>query len=190
MIEPIRTKHYDYGRGYRTPWGEAQTAYTYAEGVVFYSCAGHGGVKVNKPLNRLIPEPLRNEDGWYEEDCESRIPWYFLLHDEGSAEPIKHYWPDEWTAATGERLEVWQSRELQRRAFVKTNAGRPLVVSAFGAWADWVPEGKVGVKARIGGRGNPHGAESRWLIPKDEYRAGGDSGFGFVVDPERHERVA
>lgn len=74
-----------------TPWGKSQNGYKWMEGITQYGCAGHGGTKVIKKLNDLIPAAFRAENGWYEEDCAAAIPHYFffdsirsycLLHEE------------------------------------------------------------------------------------------------------------
>lgn len=57
-------------RKVNTPWGKSQSKQKVVRGINFYSTAGHGGYKVSKKLNASIPDCLRNEDGWYEEDCE------------------------------------------------------------------------------------------------------------------------
>lgn len=62
-----------------TPWGKSQCGHSHLPGCTFYSTAGHGGMKVAAPLNRLIPLALRNLDGWYEEDADARIPEFFLF---------------------------------------------------------------------------------------------------------------
>jgi hypothetical protein len=61
-----------------TPWGPSQTQVKFIRGVNFYSTSSHGGIKVSKSLNNQIPAKWRNEDGWYEEDCEIAIPFTFL----------------------------------------------------------------------------------------------------------------
>ncbi|MGE3483473.1 MAG: hypothetical protein AB7L09_01955 [Nitrospira sp.] len=60
--------------GSRTPWGPAQHVYPIAEGIVFVSCAGHGGIKLDRKRNAAVPKPARRAAGWYEEDCEASIP--------------------------------------------------------------------------------------------------------------------
>ena len=64
--------------GIWTPWGRSQGGNPYMPGVNFYHTAGHGGLKLHKPLNDEIPAAFRNQEGWYEEDCEFAIPFYFL----------------------------------------------------------------------------------------------------------------
>lgn len=64
--------------GIPTPWGESQGGNRYMPGVLFFHTAGHGGLKIARELNQKIPAVFRNEDGWYEEDCDFAIPFYFL----------------------------------------------------------------------------------------------------------------
>ncbi len=61
-----------------TPWGRSQGGSRLAEGITMYHTAGHGGVKVIKKLNQRIPIGFRRSDGWYEEDCDSQIVFYFF----------------------------------------------------------------------------------------------------------------
>lgn len=68
--------------GMATPWGRADTAINLGEGVGLVSTPGHGGMKLDRERNARIPAPLRNGDGWYEEDDEISIPI--------------HYYPDSW----------------------------------------------------------------------------------------------
>src|SRR4051812_216217 len=67
-------------RNVPTPWGRSQGGHLFAPGIKFYHTAGHGGLRLTRPFNERIPAPFRNESGWYEEDCEFAIPFYFL-HD-------------------------------------------------------------------------------------------------------------
>lgn len=181
-------------RGYPTPWGPAQVRYQYTDSVSFYSCAGHGGYKVNKTANTRIPEPLRNNDGWYEEDCESAIVHYFLLeafdtekiNREYFRSVIVNYWPDKWTAATGETVALEESSELRKRKFSADNADNWVAIAAWGDWADWVPEGKVGVLAAKGGRRDGLSGEAKFLVDVEKYRARQGS---YVVDPVADERI-
>lgn len=61
-----------------TPWGKSQYGYLWMDGITQYGTAGHGGMKVIKKLNDLIPKPLRYDNGWYEEDCAVSIVHYFF----------------------------------------------------------------------------------------------------------------
>lgn len=71
-----------------SPWGKIQHVTVLNESIAACSTAGHGGIKVYRSLNKLIPKPLRSPwgvetnrytTGWYEEDCECTIPLYFLF---------------------------------------------------------------------------------------------------------------
>jgi hypothetical protein len=69
-----------------TPWGIAQTSTAYGRGVIEYKTARHGGFHVSPALNRTMPDHLRIEDGWYEEDADwARValafPDRFNAHD-------------------------------------------------------------------------------------------------------------
>ena len=61
-----------------TPWGSSQHQQKFAEGVVFYETASHGGFKLSQSKNNKIPIPLRRGDCWYEEDCEACKVLYFF----------------------------------------------------------------------------------------------------------------
>lgn len=61
-----------------SPWGEVQEIIEYRKGLSFYSTAGHGGYRLTKRYNEMIPKEYRNIDGWYEEDQEALKVEYFL----------------------------------------------------------------------------------------------------------------
>jgi hypothetical protein len=52
--------------GGRTPWGTADSVEDVAPGIVFASTPGHGGFKLSPERNAVVPDPLRNGNGWYE----------------------------------------------------------------------------------------------------------------------------
>lgn len=56
-----------------TRWGEAQAAQRYGRGIVCYQTAGHGGFHLSAGRNALVHEAWRDEEGWYEEDCDWAI---------------------------------------------------------------------------------------------------------------------
>lgn len=60
--------------GDRSPWGKIQHVQHLGEGACFVSTAGHGGIKLDRKRNAMIPKAARRERGWYEEDCEAAIP--------------------------------------------------------------------------------------------------------------------
>ena len=60
-----------------TPWGMSDYHHQVSDGVDNYSTPKHGGFYVSHEKNAAIPELWRNENGWYEEDCEWAIVCYF-----------------------------------------------------------------------------------------------------------------
>lgn len=57
----------------RSPWGLVQEAEEIAPGIWQVHTAGHGGIKLSAQRNRLVPDYLRCDRGWYEEDCDWAI---------------------------------------------------------------------------------------------------------------------
>lgn len=57
-----------------TPWGDSQHAETTADGIVFHTTAGHGGVYLSderhKELQAKFKFPTFAKGQWYEEDCD------------------------------------------------------------------------------------------------------------------------
>jgi len=67
----------------KTPWGPAQMAYQALRGVVWYSTAGHGGLKIAPGIAKRMLTPAAIKMGeswggalWYEEDVAYAIPFY------------------------------------------------------------------------------------------------------------------
>jgi hypothetical protein len=92
-----------------TPWGTAQSATYYMEGVIFYSTASHGGFHLSKTALRRVPDYLQTADkyapgtaGWYEEDCASAIvvvcfPELFRMEwRENAIQTMQHTYPEQW----------------------------------------------------------------------------------------------
>lgn len=61
-----------------TPWGPAQHTTVIADGITFYSTAGHGGIHLSPERNEMVAPKYRAYadrwskgwgDRWYEEDC-------------------------------------------------------------------------------------------------------------------------
>jgi hypothetical protein len=77
-----------------------------------------------------------------------------------------------------------------RQAFQREHSNSLVVVSAYGAWASWVPKGFVGYHAYVGGRGErgqTTGVGRAFLVPAQEYDV--RSQHGFVIDPAKHQEV-
>lgn len=181
-------------RTMRTPWGKAQSIYPKAEGIVRVITAGHGGYKLDRKRNAAVHEAWRKAGGWYEEDCEWAIvvltfPQYFTEADIADAKfTAKNWFPEEYTKVTGEAVPTEESLTLRERAAREVHKGKWQTVSAYGSWHKDVPEGKVGVCAKIDGRYG-QGESKYFLVPAEEYEAF-KGPIGFIVDPERHPEVA
>ena len=179
--------------GSRSPWGRVDSVSEIAEGIFSVSTSGHGGLKLSREKNAQMPSFMRNDGGWYEEDCEwSKValvfPKAFTNVQVGLAElSCQDWFPDEYQQFTGTVLSVDQSHVLSERRFKERHKDDYVVKAAFGDWKEGVPRGMVGVVAALGSR--KEGDEEVWfLVPDAEYQERGL--FGFVVDPARHKKIA
>lgn len=164
-----------------TPWGRAQEARQYPDGIIAVSTAGHGGVKLPADLNRRVPAPLRRKGGWYEEDCEYAIAMLYFPASEAfaygpdSGDPekieakarkiVRQWFPDEYEAATGERVTAEESRKVAERERKEKHPDHYMARAAWGDWDADTPEGKVRVYAERNRDG--HGLE--FLVERDGY---------------------
>lgn len=171
-----------------TPWGPSQVATRYAEGIICYDTASHGGFHLDEIRNALLHPALRWDDGWYEEDCDwARVaagyPDLFTDREREAAErTLRDYEPDIGEALYDRRLERSESRTRDREAFQRDHAGDWVVIAASQAEAH---PGKIIATASIGGlRGAV--ATRDFLVPDAEYVVGR---HGFVIDPERHRSM-
>lgn len=179
-----------------TPWGPSQHSKKYGRGIIFYGTAGHGGFHVSRTLNVKIPQYLRNEDGWYEEDCEyakvviafpDRFPDDTVKH---ATESLRGWNPDAYEAHFGVVLGPGESYIKDQRRFQEDHKNDLVVVSAYGDHQPGVPSGFVGVVAYVGGRDANYqfkGEPRYFLVPDEEYTS--RRRYGFAVDLERHQEV-
>ena len=56
-----------------TPWGISDHIEKVAKGITWYSTPSHGGYKLDRERNALVPPYMRIAGGWYEEDCDWAI---------------------------------------------------------------------------------------------------------------------
>lgn len=193
--------------GMDTPWGRAQSAQNIIRGVGWVSTAGHGGYRLCSGRNRQVPEYMRREDGWYEEDCDWAIVAVVfeelllasndadikrIIRSGAHKETLRDWHPKAYEQFYGVPLRPGESYLNDERLFFEEHANDLLVISASGDWHGSVPEGMVGVVARVGGRGAARkpeaaGPDRYFLVPKDEYDK--RNRFGFVVDPARHQEI-
>jgi len=185
--EKLRLRRVGMGSSASTPWGGAQGAILYAEGIVEYSTASHGGFHLSPEQNAAVHPTLRSEGGWYEEDCgwaavAITFPDLFTAFELRCAETtLKDWFPDAWEAISGTVLGPGGSYEKDRRAFAAAHVADWVVISAIRS-SHHAP--MVEVVAPLGGRRDPRAEERRFLVPSTEYEA--ERPFGFVVDPARH----
>lgn len=194
--------------GSRTPWGPAQTAYHLAPGIVSVGCSQHGGVKLSPERNRLVPRALRNDSGWYEEDCEWAIaamthPEAFVAQGESIETTRDHaektvidWFPEKYEAATGKELLLGASLMKDKKTWHEIHADDEIAVSARG-WGDDCPEGMVIVSVCRGGRGErgENLKNSRdILVPVEDYQDPdlkfpiGRHAGSFIADPLKNYR--
>jgi hypothetical protein len=189
--------------GMRTPWGSAQTARTLAPGIGMVNTAGHGGFKLSREMNARVPDYMRKEGGWYEEDCEVDIvcvvfeqhlrehgpEWLVKGMDENHpGKTIANYWPDMYERYFNRKLTLEESFTLRERAFKAAHVNDYVTIAAWGSGQNSVPDGWVGVFATLGeSRQEPAYSQGKYfLVPDAEYGARKGS---FVVDPARHPEV-
>ncbi len=169
-----------------TPWGKPQSCEEYGEGVFVYSTASHGGYKVTK--QKAMPEALRNETGWYEEDCEwARValgfPELFTAYEKKAAEEtLRAYEPNVWEAFYGRRLLPGESRARDDERFLEVNKDKLLVISASSH-----NENLVKVYATVGGVRSSDLKQHIFLVDRGEYER--NRAAAFVIDPERHQEI-
>lgn len=170
--------------GSRSPWGTIDFVNNYAPGIDSVATPGHGGIKLDRKMNNQVHTAWRQAGGWYEEDCEWAIvaitfPNVFEPEMVKQAHIIAKDWnPDEYREATGNMVDIAESRTLRERAFRAESYGKLKVTCAFGSWHPQCPKGQVIACASLG---YPFKDEKAYLIPDDHYEARGP--FGFVFEP-------
>jgi hypothetical protein len=175
----------------RTPWGVSQSVTEVYPGIQSVSTAGHGGYKLDRKRNAMVHEAWRNVGGWYEEDCEWAIVALTFKYEfpaetvEGAIKTLKNWLPIQYSLVTGEQVALEESSKLREIAAKEAAKGKLQSFVAWGSWNKHVPEGFVGVCAKVDGRDGA-GEGRYFLIPAEEYDG---RGIVFVVDPERHAEV-
>ena len=120
--------------GARTPWGPAQHEEQVAEGIVFVPTEGHGGYKLSRERNAIIPPAFRSSSGWYEEDTERRIVelYHFDAVRPGAEDRsarleeldqgLRDWFPAQWENANGRDLEPGESHVKDEQTWAQDNA--------------------------------------------------------------------
>ena len=172
-----------------TPWGASQSSKKLARGIVFYETAGHGGIHLSPERQEAMPEALKLDEPWYEEDCEwARVycafPGCFKQEDVAEAKKSLTTWhPEAYERYYGEVIPEGQSHVKDRQLFQQKNRERFIVQAAWGEWFEHCPRGFVFVLARK----ESTGEEGCFLVPVEDYHGRGP--HGFLVDETKHRRV-
>ena len=85
-----------------TPWGPSQVTETIADGVVFHSTAGHGGLRLSVARWNELPEPVQDSlvyTRWAEEDCETPIVLAILGLAEPGVRQVARRWAEQFYPA-------------------------------------------------------------------------------------------
>lgn len=176
-----------------TPWGPSQGSDKIAPGITFYSTASHGGIKLSEGRQQQMPEALRLEKPWYEEDCEvARVVLAFPDHFsdkqlEAAQSTLKDYYPQAYEQFYGVELEEGESKARDKALYHDRHEHDLLAVSAIS-----IGDLHVKVSATPGGdRSYIHADKKQeFVVPKEEYDAhmkAHKAHCPFVVDPSRHE---
>ncbi|RIA46403.1 hypothetical protein DFR49_0944 [Hephaestia caeni] len=143
-----------------SPWGQIDYADQIVPGVWSVGTPSHGGFLLSPERQTAMPAVARRAGAAYEEDAEWSLV-ALVFADEFSAiscaertmadiarDHVRNYYPDEYAHLTGDTPTAETSHVLRRREICSAAIGQFVVTSAFGDWADWVPDGKVGIIAR------------------------------------------
>lgn len=174
-----------------TPWGMSDYKKKYAIGINFYGTPSHGGYKVSDKKNQMIPDYMRNLNGWYEEDCEwAKVVVCFpdvfeTEHVEMAKNTLKNWFPDAYEKFYGVKLKEGESFVRDKELFKERHKNDYIVVSAINSdkYTDMVE-----CFAIIGGsRKNFTESEGKtFLVPIEEYQ---NRNHDFVIDPSRHTEI-
>ena len=171
-----------------TPWDAPDRADQVLPGIWRVWTPSHGGYVLSDERQAAMPDALRRDDPYYEEDVDYALVLYafgsefrrlpipgIALQVENARRSVRCWHPARWTALTGEEVSIHDSHVVRRRAAYQVIIGQYESVSASGSWADWVPEGKVGcvfrrvVSVDALGVARHEGAPIHGLVDKDRY---------------------
>lgn len=140
-----------------TPWGKAQSVEYITPWLTRVDTVGHGGYKVDKTHNKIIPLYTRKISGWYEEDCAWSIVFSTLedlirqsvfdsereyceriFQSKVHLETFKNWYPKEYENFFNVILNEGESHEKDKIEWEKKNKGKWHVVSASSLCNEWV----------------------------------------------------
>jgi len=184
-----------------TPWGSADSATAYADGITRYTTCAHGGFGLAPDRFAAMPPPLQacasfevqpGQRAWFEEDVDwcavvLAYPALFSPDERQCADSTLRNWRHvQWEALHGRSLADGESVSKDRRRFFERHRHDWLAIAAYGAGTPGVPAGMVRVCATRGGLRGEAAPLSYWLVDQAVYRS---AGIAFVIDPQRHTRV-
>ncbi len=185
--------------GSRTPWGAAQSADHFAPGMAWVDVEGHSGVKLSPERNAVIPAPLRERSGWYDEDDGHPIPQAYFPDEYatltwGSGQKrnadeiratamstIRDRWPDKYEKVTGETILPGQSSARDEQLWKQAHEND--FVYAGSATAVTEPDHVI-----LTGQVSATGEKEEFLVPRSEYNAIIDRSK-FVIDPAKYRQL-
>jgi hypothetical protein len=148
-----------------TLWDAPDMATQRLPGVWWVTTASHGGFVLSDERQAAMPEALRLDSMYYEEDVNWSLvvigfeaefakvkDQNFDIERDLAHQTARHWRPSQYGAFTGEVITPSDSYVLKKVGILEASIGEIGVRSASGDWADWVPKGKVGVTGqRIAG---------------------------------------
>lgn len=180
----------------QTPWGKSDYKKEYGMGVTFYGTSSHGGFRVVPTMNVNMPDALRIDSGWYEEDCDwakvaLAFPAFFPKKSVDDAwDALRNWEPDAYETFSGLTIKPGESLQRDQEVHQAANKNRYQCLAAWGTHKQ-VPDSMVGIFAGRGGR-LPNGMYPKdtayFLVPESEYDARGNQSF--VIDESKHKRVS
>ena len=167
-----------------SPWGRIEHKAQLAKGIMNVSTASHGGIHLSDGRLAAMPDYMQREGGWYEEDCEWSMPAVvfpeaFPKHQELAKESLRNWFPEIYERFFGVTVGPEESYMRAKEVFEQQVKDKYVVVSAWGDWHEAVPDGKVGVLAKLGcNRDLPEGKYA--LVDGEAYAA--RTRHGYVLD--------
>ncbi|MCJ2180187.1 DUF7007 domain-containing protein [Novosphingobium album (ex Hu et al. 2023)] len=141
-----------------TRWGKPVRATQRLPGIWRVVTPSHGGFVISEARQAAMPAALRLDEPEYEHDVDwSLVILAFQTDFAAAGDPlfdielslatstVKSWRPERWEAYASEALERRQSHVRREREAFEARIGKLVVTTAYGDWADWVPEGKVGI---------------------------------------------
>lgn len=103
----------------QTPWGQADHTELISKGIVFYTTPSHGGFKLDAIRNNHVHPAFRNDDGWYEEDCEAlkvifTFPQFFNDDFVRIVEGLRRWFPKACDVISSETKEELFKKGVKR----------------------------------------------------------------------------